>query len=123
MRRFGNLFTIIADHGDIFTFTAPFTCIPLLVTVIFGEWDMFLPMVSVPILFFVIGFLAKFAPRNDRGVRLSTAMCSVALFWLGCATISGLPFILGLHMGFTDALFEGMAGWTGTSFSMMRATP
>jgi trk system potassium uptake protein TrkH len=121
MRRFGNLFTIIADLGDIFTFVAPLTGIPLLISVIFGEWDMLLPMASVPVSFFVLGFLAKRAPRSDRGVRLSTAMCSVALFWLSCAMISGLPFILGLHMGFTDSLFEGMAGWTGTSFSMMRS--
>jgi trk system potassium uptake protein TrkH len=40
-------------------------------------------------------------------------MCSVALFWFACAAISGIPFMLGLQMSFTDALFEGMAGWTG----------
>ncbi len=121
MRRFGNLFTIIADLGDIFTFVAPLTCVPLLITILYREWDMLLPMASVPVSLFTLGYLAKFAPRSDRGVRLSTAMCSVALFWLACATISGLPFLFGLHMGFTDALFEGMAGWTGTSFSMMRS--
>jgi trk system potassium uptake protein TrkH len=27
--------------------------------------------------------------------------------------------MLGLHLSFTDALFEGMAGWTGTAFSMI----
>jgi trk system potassium uptake protein TrkH len=76
-------------------------------------------MVAVPVLFSLLGILLRNLPRNERGVRLSTALCSVALFWLSCAMVSGIPFMLGLHMGFTDAFFEGMAGWTGTAFSMM----
>ena len=65
--------------------------------------------------------LFRALPRNERGSRLSTAFCSVALFWFACAMVSGLPFMLGLHMGFTDSFFEGMAGWTGTAFSMMQS--
>lgn len=121
MHRLENLFTIIADLGDIFTFIAPVTCVPLLITILYSEWDMFIPMASVPIAFFVIGMILKTIPRSERGIRLSTAMCSVALFWLTCAMVSGIPFMIGLHMGFTDAVFEGMAGWTGTAFSMMRS--
>jgi trk system potassium uptake protein TrkH len=121
MRRLGYLSTIIADLGDIFTFIAPVTCVPLIVAVLFSEWNMLLPMVTVPALFFITGMVLKNLPRSGQGSRLSTAMCSVALFWFACAMVSGIPFMLGLHMGFTDAVFEGMAGWTGTSFSMIRS--
>ncbi|MFA6224829.1 MAG: potassium transporter TrkG [Methanoregula sp.] len=121
MHRFEHLSTIIADLGDIFVFIAPITCVPLIVAVIFSEWNMLLPMLAVPVTFYVIGGLIQRLPRSERGVRLSTTLCSVALFWFASAMVSGLPFILGLHMGFTDALFEGMAGWTGTAFSMMRS--
>ena len=121
MRRLGYLSTIIADLGDIFTFNAPVTCVPLIVAVLFSEWNMLLPMVTVPALFFITGMVLKNLPRSGQGSRLSTAMCSVALFWFACAMVSGIPFMLGLHMGFTDAVFEGMAGWTGTSFSMIRS--
>jgi trk system potassium uptake protein len=121
MRRLGYLSTIIADLGDIFTFTAPVTCVPLIVAVLFSEWNMLLPMATVPALFFITGTVLKNLPRSGQGSRLSTAMCSVALFWFACALVSGIPFMLGLHMGFTDAVFEGMAGWTGTSFSMIRS--
>jgi trk system potassium uptake protein TrkH len=120
MHRLDNLFTIVADLGDIFTLIAPVTSVPLLITILYSEWDMFIPMASVPVAFFVLGMILKTIPRSERGVRLSTAMCSVALFWLTCAMVSGVPFMLGLHMSFTDAVFEGMAGWTGTAFSMMR---
>ena len=121
MHRREHIFTIIADLGDIFTFIAPVTCIPLLVTLIYSEWDMFIPMSAVPVTFFVLGMLLGSIPRSERVARLSTALCSVALFWLTCAMVSGIPFMLGLHMGFTDALFEGMAGWTGTAFTMIRS--
>ena len=121
MHRFEHLSTIIADLGDIFVFIAPITCIPLIVAIIFSEWNMLLPMLAVPLTFYVVGMLIRRLPRTERVVRLSTSLCSVALFWLASAMVSGLPFMLGLHMGFTDALFEGMAGWTGTAFSMMRS--
>jgi len=121
MHRREHLFTIIADLGDIFTFIAPITCIPLIVTLIYSEWDMFIPMAAVPVTFYVLGMLLASIPRSERVARLSTALCSVALFWLTCAMVSGIPFMLALHMGFTDALFEGMAGWTGTAFTMMRS--
>ena len=121
MRRLGYLSTIIADLGDIFTFTAPVTCVPLIVAVLFSEWNMLLPMATVPALFFIAGMVLKNLPRSGHGSRLSTALCSVALFWIACAMVSGIPFMFGLHMGFTDAVFEGMAGWTGTSFSMIRS--
>ena len=121
MRRLRHLSTIIADLGDIFVFVAPVTCVPLGIAIIFSEWNMLLPMAAVPVIFFLFGLIFRSIPRSERGVHLSTALCSVALFWFFCAIISGVPFVLGLHMGFTDAIFEGMAGWTGTAFTLIPA--
>jgi len=112
------LSTVLADLGDSFTFVAPLTCIPLLVAVIFAEWQMILPMAVIPVTFFLLGNFVKTLPRTGHEKRLSAAMCSVALFWFICAAVSGIPFVLGLKMSITDALFEGMAGWTGTAFTM-----
>src|SRR5271169_182890 len=91
MHRREHIFTIIADLGDIFTFIAPITCIPLIVTLIYSEWDMFIPMAAVPVTFYVLGMLLASIPRSERVARLSTALCSVALFWLTCAMVSGIP--------------------------------
>ena len=121
MQRFEHISTIVADLGDIFTFITPLTAVPIIVAILFSEWNMILPMAAVPAMFFILGMLFGKLPRNSRGIRLSAAMCSVALFWLTCAMVSGIPFMLGLQMGFTDAFFEGMAGWTGTAFSMIRS--
>nr|WP_319377658.1 TrkH family potassium uptake protein [uncultured Methanoregula sp.] len=119
MHRFSHLATIIADLGDIFVFIAPITALPLVVAVLFAEWGMLLPMASVPAIFLGAGLILRHVPRHDRGVRLSTSLCSIALFWFCCALVSGLPFLLGLHMSFLDSLFEGMAGWTGTAYTML----
>jgi trk system potassium uptake protein TrkH len=121
MHRLEHLSTIIADLGDIFTFIAPLTALPVIVAVIFSEWELLLPMAAVPVIFLLLGMALQRLPRGNRGARLSSAMCSVALFWLTCAMVSGIPFMIGLGMGFTDAFFEGMAGWTGTAFSMIRS--
>ena len=121
MHRLEYLSTIAADVGDIFFLIAPLTAIPLVVTVLFSEWYMFLPMAVVPFTFFILGLFLTHLPRNERENRLSTAFCSVALFWFACAMVCGIPFMFGLHMSFTDALFEGMAGWTGTAFTMMQS--
>ena len=48
MRRFEQVSTIIADLGDIFSFIAPVTLVPLFVAVIFSEWNMLIPMALVP---------------------------------------------------------------------------
>ncbi|MDD4483059.1 MAG: TrkH family potassium uptake protein [Methanoregula sp.] len=119
MRRLLYLSTIAADLGDIFFFIAPLTAVPLVVAVLFAEWSLFLPMATVPVVFFLLGTGMKHLPRNERENRLSTSLCSIALFWIACAMVSGLPFMFGLGMSFTDAVFEGMAGWTGTAFTML----
>src|SRR5512136_2440790 len=113
--------TIFSDLGDIFTFITPIAAVPIIVAILYSEWNMILPMAAVPATFLIMGMLFKKLPRTSRGIRLSTAMSSVALFWLTCAMVSGIPFMLGIDMGFTDAFFEGMAGWTGTAFSMIRS--
>jgi trk system potassium uptake protein TrkH len=119
MQRLRHLSTIIADIGDIFVLVAPLTVLPLIVALIYAEWNMLLPVASVPVTFLLLGLVLRSIPRSQRGTRLSTTLCSVALFWFASAAISGIPFMIGLRMGFTDALFEGMAGWTGTAFSMI----
>lgn len=61
-------------------------------------------MATVPPFFWQSDFSSK-DPGKGQGSRFSTAMCSVAP-WFACAVVSGIPFMIGLHMSFTDAVFE-----------------
>ena len=48
MQRLEHISTIIADLGDIFTFIAPITAVPIIVAILYSEWNMILPMAVCP---------------------------------------------------------------------------
>ncbi|WP_292365740.1 MULTISPECIES: TrkH family potassium uptake protein [unclassified Methanoculleus] len=115
-------FSIIApDIGNIFRFMSAATAVPLVVAVIYREWEMILPMVSVPVVLFLLGTLLVRVPREEREAPLSAALMAVALIWLIIAMVSALPFCLGLGIPYLDAVFEAMSGWTATGLTMMRS--
>jgi trk system potassium uptake protein TrkH len=115
-------FSIIApDIGNIFRYMSAATALPLVVAGIYREWDMVLPMASVPAVLFLLGTLLVRVPRREREAPLSAALMAVALIWLIIALVSALPFTLGLGVSYLDAVFEAMSGWTDTGLTMMRS--
>ncbi len=119
MRRLETLAIIAHDMGIIFEFLGMITLVPLLLIIIFGEWDMLVPMVSVPLTFILLGVLISHIPRREYVPQLSVALTAAALIWLAIAAVGALPFVLGLHMSWTDSIFEAMSGWTGTGFTVI----
>ncbi len=113
--------TIAPDIGDIFRYISIVTAVPLLVALIYQEWEMILPMASVPITLLLLGTLLAHIPRQEREAPLSAALMAVALIWLVCALVSALPFALGLGVPYLDGVFEAMSGWTDTGLTMMRS--
>jgi trk system potassium uptake protein TrkH len=113
--------TIAPDIGDIFRYISIVTAVPLLVALIYQEWEMILPMASVPISLLLLGTLLAHIPRQEREAPLSAALMAVALIWLVCALVSALPFALGLGVPYLDGVFEAMSGWTDTGLTMMRS--
>ena len=111
--------TVFAELGGMLEYISPLTAVPLLVAVAFREYSLILPMAAVPVVLFLLGFLLNLLPRREKYIRLSSAFCSVALVWLAFALVSTIPFMLVLDLSLTDALFETMAGWTGTGFSLL----
>jgi trk system potassium uptake protein TrkH len=105
--------------GLIFEFLGIVSLLPFLVLAIFGEWNLLLPMATAPFAFLATGFLISHIPHEDIEPSLSATLAAVALSWLAIAFVGALPFVFGLGMSYTDAVFEAMAGWTGTAFSMV----
>lgn len=115
-------FSIIApDIGNIFRYMSAAAALPLIVAAIYSEWEMVLPMASVPVVLFLLGTFLIQVPRADREAPLSVALMAVALIWLVIALVSALPFTLGLGVSYLDAAFEAMSGWTDTGLTMMRS--
>jgi len=119
MKRLETLAIIAHDMGVIFEFLGFITLLPLVVLLIFGEWDMLVPMVSVPLLFVILGFITSRIPTRDHVPQLSVALAAVALTWFAVALVGSLPFVLGLQMSWTDSIFEAMSGWTDTGMTMI----
>ena len=119
MKRIERLAMIVHDMGLIFEFLGIVSFLPFLVLVIFGEWDLVLPMATAPVTFLVMGYLISHVPYEDLEPSFSVTLSAVALSWLAIAFVGALPFISGMHMSSTDSIFEAMSGWTGTAFSMM----
>lgn len=119
MRRLETLAIIAHDMGSIFEFLAVITLVPLIVLVIFKEWNLVIPMISVPATFGILGFLISHIPRGKHVPQLSVALAAAALIWIAIACIGAFPFVIALHMSWTDSIFEAMSGWTGTGFTMI----
>ncbi|MDO8873833.1 MAG: TrkH family potassium uptake protein [Methanoregula sp.] len=119
MKRIENIAIIAHDMGVTFNFLGIASLLPFLVLVIFREWDMLLPMASAPLVFFIFGYLLSRIHPPDLTPTLSISLVVVALSWFAIALIGALPFVLGLHMPYTDSVFEAMSGWTGTGFTMI----
>jgi trk system potassium uptake protein TrkH len=119
MKRIEHIAMIAHDMGLIFEFLGIVSLMPFLVLIIFGEWNMVVPLASAPFTFIVLGFLISHIPYQDIEPSTSVTLVAMALSWLAIALIGALPFVIGLHMSYTDSIFEAMSGWTGTGFSMI----
>jgi trk system potassium uptake protein TrkH len=119
MKRIEHIAMIAHDMGLIFEFLGIASLLPFLVLIIFGEWNMLLPMASAPLVFLVCSGLISRLAYTDLEPSSSGTLIAVAFSWLAIALIGALPFVFGLHMTYTDSIFEAMSGWTGTGFSMI----
>src|SRR4030042_6824287 len=110
MKRIEHIAMIAHDMGLIFEFLGLASLLPFFILVIFQEWDMFIPIASAPVLFFVLGGLLSRVTYQDLEPSFSTTLIAVAFSWLAIAFIGALPFVFGLHLSFTDSIFEAMSG-------------
>jgi trk system potassium uptake protein TrkH len=119
MKRRDHLALIMHDVGHIFGFLGLASLVPFIVLVIFREWNLILPMASAPVIFIIVGRLITLVPGRDIKPPISVALVAVAIAWFAIALVGALPFVFGLHMSYTDAMFEAMSGWSGTGFTMI----
>ena len=91
------------DLGTVLRFISFATVVPIGFTVYYKEWDMIVPMLTVPLLLYLIGTTFVCIPKGNKEPQLSHALFSVAFIWIICAAISAVPFTLGINMPYLDA--------------------
>lgn len=57
--------------------------------------------------------------RADSEISVRDGFLIVALFWAVLGLVGALPFILGLHLSLTDAIFESISGFTTTGATVI----
>lgn len=82
-----------------------------------GQWDVF----SASLLISAVAGLILWVPNRARRDELSIrdGFLVVTLFWGLLGVVGALPFILGLHLGVTDAVFESISGFTTTGATVI----
>jgi trk system potassium uptake protein TrkH len=82
-----------------------------------GEWIVF----SWSFIIAVVAGLAIWLPnaryKGDLSVR--DGFLAVTLLWVVLGVIGALPFLLGLHLDLTDAVFESVSGFTTTGATVI----
>jgi trk system potassium uptake protein TrkH len=119
MHRIDQLLIVAHDIGTIFLTLSIATCLPLVVSVIFGEWHLLIRMATVPFTLQILGRIFTHRPRRDGEESTFTAFGAIAVIWLICALIGAFPFTLATGMPYIDAVFESMSGWTSTGLSLV----
>lgn len=67
-----------------------------------------------------IGFLLWWPVRHNRDdLRIREGFLVVTLFWSVLSLLGSLPFVLGLHLDFTDSVFEAVSGFTTTGATVI----
>ena len=82
-----------------------------------GQWDVFLDSLLTTA---GIGLILWIPYRNKhKELSVRDGFLFVVLFWFILGVTGSLPFILGLHLGFTDAIFESVSGFTTTGSTVI----
>lgn len=92
---------------------------PLLLSLLYqdGEFSHFAFTFALVLL---AGILLWLPVRKLRlELRLREGFVIVAMFWLVLGAISSIPFQLGPHLGYADALFESVSAFTTTGATVM----
>ncbi len=93
--------------------------IPIAVSLWFDDGEARHFLVSLVVIF-LPGLLFWFLGRGgSRDLATRDGFLIVAVFWGGISTFAALPFILGAHLSFVDALFEAISAFTTTGATVI----
>jgi trk system potassium uptake protein TrkH len=93
--------------------------VPLITALYYGEdWRIFLYSLLITL---TIGLLLEFGFRTTKVIERADGFTIVAFTWLLIPLLSTLPFLF-LGLGFLDAFFETMSGFTTTGATILSTT-
>lgn len=82
-----------------------------------GQWSLFFMSLLITAAAGLSLWLANSDQHEEMSVR--DGFLFVTMFWVLLSIVGALPFILGLHLGVTDAVFESVSGFTTTGATVI----
>jgi len=95
--------------------------LPLLVSLIYGEYKVALSFLISAVISLIISFiLTKVLGKNDKMIFAKEGFAIVALAWISMSLIGALPFFISREIpSYIDAVFETVSGFTTTGSSIL----
>jgi trk system potassium uptake protein TrkH len=82
-----------------------------------GQWGIFAESLLITAMAGLVLWYPNIRQASELSVR--DGFLVVTLFWALLGVVGSLPFILGLHLGVTDAIFESVSGFTTTGATVV----
>jgi trk system potassium uptake protein TrkH len=103
--------------GSLLKYFALAYIVPLVIALYYGEdWRIFLYSLLATL---TIGLLLEFGFRTTNEIERADGFTIVAFTWLIIPLLGTLPYVF-LGLGFPDAFFEAMSGFTGTGATIFK---
>ncbi|MBR5970195.1 MAG: TrkH family potassium uptake protein [Lachnospiraceae bacterium] len=103
-----------------FQLMAVLLLLPLLVALVYAEYNRMLIFAGLSAFFFVVGYLGAFKKPENRLFFAREGFLMTALIWITISLLGALPFrISGEIPHYVDAVFETVSGFTTTGASIL----
>lgn len=109
---------IFRDTGVILMGIGLFALVPVLISLVFGDFTDALFMGTMSLFFLGLGYFFHKGITEKRKGSTKHALISIALVWILSIFLGSIPFLL--IMAPIDALFESTAGFTTTGFTLIK---
>lgn len=105
--------------GWVLRFESLFLCLPLIVSVVYGDHEG-LSYLIIAVLCFALSWVLTYKKPEINRLCAREGFVSVALCWIIMSIFGALPFVItGEIPGFIDAMFETVSGFTTTGASVL----
>ncbi len=112
------LYSIVHYTGYVCILLGLVMLVPILVALIYGEYNRIIPFVYSSTISIIIGLILFKLFNSKKELSLKSAMIFVTIIWLIGSAIAALPYYFSGDLSYLNGYFEAMSGFTTTGFSM-----
>ncbi|MCI5745900.1 MAG: TrkH family potassium uptake protein [Erysipelotrichaceae bacterium] len=115
-----NVKVIFKTIGKLLLVEAIMLCLPLIVALIYHEYNYILPFVIPIAILLILGLILSNIIKDNSRMYAKEGFAVVGLSWIFMSLFGALPFtISGIIPNYIDALFETVSGFTTTGSSII----